>query len=316
MRNQSRVVFLLAFLIPASSCSRGPKYQFPLVQKYTTQAGDVFYFRPRDGQFVLVERRRALAVAIAPGPNIEVFSYDDRITVSRPLAESEMLENRTFLENVGAQTQLAISADGRLLAGGNMSGVVSIWSLVDGSIVLRLKNASAVRSLAFSPDGNFLAIGLAKPTGEPSDTVWLYDVRANSTYRSFGSNSAVALGWSPDGRQYAAGLDDGSVLLAEAAGYSEPHRIALSSSPVVALAFHPSGQFLASAHSDKRILIHKLPAAELIFTFEPALPPNPLFPRGFEEVAFDGTGSHLAADYADGDMRIWDASALAKPWVK
>src|SRR5438093_7661513 len=108
MRIRSKAAMLLALFLTAVSCSRGPKYQFPLVQKYTTQAGDVFYFRPRDGQFVLVERRGALAVAIAPGPNIEVFSYDDRITVSRPLAESEMLENRTFLENVGAQTQIAI----------------------------------------------------------------------------------------------------------------------------------------------------------------------------------------------------------------
>jgi len=58
-----------------------------LVQKYTSQAGDVFYFRPRDGQFVLVERRKALAVAIAPEPNIEAFSYDDRVTVSRPMSE-------------------------------------------------------------------------------------------------------------------------------------------------------------------------------------------------------------------------------------
>jgi WD40 repeat protein len=283
-----------------------------LVQKYTTQAGDVFYFRPRDGQFVLVERRKALAVAIAPNPNIEAFSYDDRITVSRPMPQSEMLENRSFLENVGAQTQLTMSADGRLLAGGDTSGVVSIWSIADGSALLRLKNASAVQSLAFSPDGNFLAIGIAKPVGEPSDTVWLYDIRATSTYRSFGSSAAVALAWSADGRQYAAGLEDGSVLLAEVTGYSEPHRIAVSSFPVVALAFHPSGRFLASAHSDKRILIHKLPTAELIFTFEPALPPNPLFPRGIEEVAFDGAGSRFSADYADGDMRIWDASALAQ----
>ena len=316
MRNRAKAVFLLAFLLTASSCSRGPKYEFPLVQKYTTQAGDVFYFRPRDGQFVLVERRRALAVAIAPEPDIEAFSYEDRITVSRPLQQSEMLENKIFLENVGAQTQLAMSADGRLLAGGDTNGVVNIWSVVDGSALLRLKNASAVRSLAFSPDGNFLAIGLAKSVREPSDTVWLYDIRGNSTYRSFGSSSVVALAWSPDGRQYAAGLDDGSVLVAEAAGYSEPHRIAASSSPLVALAFHPSGQFLAAAHSDKRILLHKLPTAELIFTFEPALPPNPLFPRGFEAVAFDGTGNRFAADYADGDMRIWDASALAQSLAK
>jgi len=105
MRIRSKAAILLALVLPAISCSRGPKYEFPLVQKYTSQAGDVFYFRPRDGQFVLVERRKALAVAIAPEPNIEAFSYDDRITVSRAMPEGgpqgkpqgEMLENRTLL---------------------------------------------------------------------------------------------------------------------------------------------------------------------------------------------------------------------------
>ena len=308
------MVLLLA--LPAVSCSRAPKYEFPLVQKYTTQAGDVFYFRPRDGQFVLVERRKALAVAIAPDPVIEAFSYEDEIRVSRPQPEGAMLENRTFLEKVGPQQVLAISADGHFLAGGDTNGVVNIWNTATGELELQLNHTSAIRSLAFSPDHNLLAVGLTKPAGESSDTTWLYDVRRHSAKRSFGSNSVLALAWSPDGHWYAAGLDDGSVLLAEAATYSEPQRIVLSTSPIAALAFHPSGLFLASAHMDKRVLLSKLPKGEPIFTFEPALPPVPFFPRIIESVAFDGTGARLAIDYADGDMRIWDTSALAKSLAK
>jgi len=324
MRIRSKAAILLALVLPAISCSRGPKYEFPLVQKYTSQAGDVFYFRPRDGQFVLVERRKALAVAIAPEPNIEAFSYDDRITVSRPMSEGgpqggpqgEMLENRTILEKLTAQQILAISADGRLLAGGDGNGVVNIWNVPNATLEARLKEASGILSLAFSPDGNFLAIGLAKPADEPSDTVWIYDIRGESTQRSFGRNAALSLAWSVDGRWCAAGFDDGSVLLAETGTYSEPQRLVLSTSPIAALAFHPSGLFLASAHLDKRVRLTKLPKGEPVFTFEPALPPIPFFPRVIERVAFDGTGGRLAVDYADGDIRIWDSSALAKSLTK
>src|SRR6267154_2478054 len=316
MRIRSKAAILLALILPAISCSHGPKYEFPLVQKYTSQAGDVFYFRPRDGQFVLVERRKALAVAIAPDPNIEAFSYDDRITVSRAMPEGgpqgEMLENRTLLEKLTAQQVLAISADGRLLAGGDANGVVNIWNVPNATLEARLKEASGILSLAFSPDGNFLAIGLAKPADEPSDTVWIYDIRGESTQRGFGRNAASSLAWSVDGRWCAAGFDDGSVLLAETGTYSEPQRIVLSTSPIAALAFHPSGLFLASAHLDKRVRLTKLPKGEPVFTFEPALPPIPFFPRVIERVAFDGTGGRLAVDYADGDIRIWDSSALAK----
>jgi len=97
MRDRSAAILLVLLALAAYSCSRAPQraLDFPLVQKYTTHAGDLFYFRPRDGQFVLLERRKALAVAVAPEPNIQAYSYEDRITVSRP--QDEMLENTVFL---------------------------------------------------------------------------------------------------------------------------------------------------------------------------------------------------------------------------
>jgi len=179
-----------------------------------------------------------------------------------------------------------------------------------------LKETNGILSLAFSPDANLLAIGLAKPTDEAADTVWIHDLRAESTQRSFGRSAATSLGWSADGRWCAAGLDDGSVLLTETGTYSEPQRIVLSTSPVASLAFHPSGLFLATAHLDKRVLLTKLPKGEPVFTFEPTLPPVPFFPRVIERVAFDGAGGRLAVDYADGDIRIWDSSTLGKSLTK
>jgi WD40 repeat protein len=310
MRNRSTALLLLLFVLASSSCSRTPKRAFPLVQKYTTQAGDLFYFRPRDGQFVLLERRKALAVAVAPEPDIEAYSYDDRITLSQP--QGDTLHNTKFIEKIGAQQALALTGDGRTLAGGDASGVVSVWGIPDGNLALHLDVPGPVLSLAFSRDGNWLAIGLAKPAGEPADTVWLYEVHSNGPHRSFGRTAVPALAWSPDGRWLAAGMDDGSALLSEASASSEPRRIVLSTSPVTALDFHPSGQFLASAHADKRVLLSKLPTAERVYVFEPALPPNPLFPRIIERVAFDGNGARLAAAYAEGDFKIWDTSALSQ----
>jgi WD40 repeat protein len=310
MRNRFTALFLLLFVLAASSCSRTPKLAFPLVQKYTTTAGDLFYFRPRDGQFVLLERRRALAVAVAPEPNIRAYSFDDRISVSRP--EGDMLHNTLFVEKIGAQQTLALTPDGRTLAGGDAKGVVTVWEIATGNVALHLDVPSAVLSLAFSRDGNWLAIGLAKPAGEPADTVWLYEIHGNGPHRSFGRAAVPALAWSPDGRWLGAGLDDGSVLLSENGSSAEPRRIALSKSPITALDFHPSGQFLVSGHADKRVLLSELATEKQVFAFEPALPPNPLFPRVIERVAFDGNGARLAAAYAEGDFRIWDTSTLAQ----
>jgi len=310
MKNRSAALLLLLFAVAAFSCKRAPKMEFPLVQKYTTQPGDLFYFRPRDGQFVLLERRKALAVAVAPEPRIEAYSYEDKITVSRP--NGEMLENRNFVEKISAQQALAITADGRTLAGGDANGVVTLWEIATGNVALHLDVPSSILSLAFSRDGNWLAIGLAKPAGEPADTVWLYEIHSNAPHRSFGRGTVKALTWSPDGRWLAAGLDDGSALLSDASAGGEPQRIVLSTSPVTAIDIHPSGLFLASAHADKRVLLSKLPKGEQVYTFEPALPPNPLFPRVIERIAFDGSGARLSAAYAEGDFKIWDTSSLTQ----
>jgi WD40 repeat protein len=310
MRNRSAALLLLLFAVAAFSCKRAPKLEFPLVQKYTTQPGDLFYFRPRDGQFVLLERRKALAVVVAAEPRIEAYSFDDKITVSRP--EGDMLKNTPFVEKVGAQQALAITLEGRTLSGGDAKGVVTLWEIASGNVVLHLDMSSPILSLAFSPDGNWLAIGLAKPAGDPADTVWLYEIHSNAPHRSFGRGTVTALAWSPDGRWLAAGLDDGSVLLSDAGAGGEPQRIVLSKSPVTALDFYPSGRFLASAHADKRVLLSELATGKQVFTFEPTLPPNPLFPRVIERVAFDGNGTHLAAAYAEGDFKIWDTTALSQ----
>jgi WD40 repeat protein len=309
MRTGSAALLFVLLVLAASSCSHTPKRAFPLVQKYTTQAGDLFYFRPRDGQFVLLERRKALAVAVAPEPDMEVYSYDDQITLSQP--QGDLLHSSKFIEKIGAQQALAITPDGRTVAGGDANGVVTLWGIPGGNLTLHLDVPSPILSLAFSPDGNWLAIGLAKSSGEPADTVWLYEIHANGPHRSFGRAAVSALAWSPDGRWLAAGLDDGSLLLSEAGADRQPRRMVLSPSPVTALAIHPSGLFLASAHADKRVLLSKLPTGELLYTFEPSLPPNPLFPRVIERVAFDGNGARLAAAYAEGDFKIWDTSALS-----
>src|SRR2546429_4248533 len=226
MRNSSATLVLLVLILGASSCSRAPKRDFPLVQKYTTEAGDLFYFRPHDGPFALLERRKALAVAVAPEPDIEAYSYDDRITVSRP--QGNMLQNTTFVEKIGAQQALAIAADGRTLAGGNANGAVSLWEIATGNLTLHLDVPGPVLCLAFSPDGNWLAIGLAKPAGEPADTVWLYEIHARGPHRSFGRSAVPALAWSPDGRWVAAGLDDGSLLFSESGARRETPPISLS----------------------------------------------------------------------------------------
>jgi hypothetical protein len=150
MSSRSLAIVVVLMVLSGSSCSRSPRYSFPLVQKYTTNPGDLFYFRPSDAQFVLLERRKALAIVVALESGIHAYSYPDRITVSRP--NGDILENTALLENIPPQQALAITNDGRTLAGGDASGVVTVWDVASRNAQLQLNEPAAVLSLAFSQD--------------------------------------------------------------------------------------------------------------------------------------------------------------------
>src|SRR5262249_42157323 len=55
---------------------------------------------------------------------------------------------------------VALSPDGKTIAGGGLDGTVRMWDLANGALAFELKNgsAAAVIGLAFSPDGKTLAV--------------------------------------------------------------------------------------------------------------------------------------------------------------
>jgi len=311
MRPSFLATLLLASVLAAPGCTPAPKYAFPVVQKYTTRPGDLFYFRPDDGRFVVLEGRGALAVAVAPLPRVQAYAHDTHVAVGRP--SGGVIEITSFAQNISAQQALAITPDGQLLAGGDESGFVTLWDVASGDSPRRWKAApTPVLAAAFSPDGSMLAVGVQKAPGASTATVRVWSLDAAAPRRAFGGRDVAALAWTPDGGMLAAGEANGTVLVAEVLGATAPRSLQSSTAAIAALDFHPGGVFLAVAHADKRVVLWKVPTGEAVYTFEPDVPADPLFPRGIERVAFDPGGTRLAVAYSDGDFRIWDTSVLVK----
>ena len=301
---------VLASALMLAGCSR-PQHDFPLVQKYRLKAGDLFYFRPDDSQFVAIERSGSLALAVAPGPRIRAYAHDTRIAVGRPVGEG--IEVHNFVENIGAQQVLSLTPDGRMLAGGDRFGAVTLWDLATGSVLQQWKESGPLLSVAFSPNATMLAVGLEKVTTS-MDSVRVRDLGDNTLRRSLrGDADVTALAWMPGGeRLLAAGHSNGSVLLVEPFSAAAPRSLQSSAVSVSGLDFHPEGMVLAAAYADKRVMLWNVSTGKAIFIFEPDTPSDPLLARGIERIAFDPRGNRLAAAYADGDVRIWDTSALSK----
>jgi WD40 repeat protein/DNA-binding SARP family transcriptional activator len=166
---------------------------------------------------------------------------------------------RPFLDS-GSAPKLDFSPDGRrIVTGGGTK--VRIWQADSGATLAGLPDLSeAVTALAFSPDGERLALGLAQ--GEAG--VW--DVKSGRKQVDlFGHRASVtAIRFSRDGRQMLTSSVDGSVRLWDAASGKELHTLARLAAPVTGAAFSPDGDHVAVSSRDGVVRILTVNIRELI----------------------------------------------------
>ncbi|HYG82162.1 MAG TPA: TIR domain-containing protein, partial [Pyrinomonadaceae bacterium] len=177
---------------------------------------------------------------LAAYPDQEVnsfaFSPDGRLLVGGGMEKKVHLwdvarrkEVKVLGEHADRVTAAAWSARANLLATGDVSGEVVLWDMGEQKELARLPQGDGARSLAFSPDGKLLAVGLGDPL-EPGSgkAIRLWDVATRT----------------PRG------------LLTGHAGRVE------------ALEFGPSGGALYSTGEEENVFVWDVPAACALTFFE------------------------------------------------
>jgi len=170
-------------------------------------------WRSADGTFL-----RALT-APAAGPSDLAFSPDGKSLVGSGMGVAWIwsVEDGSLMRTLQVSDEevkgVSFSPDGKILATVHEAGI-ELWSVSSGELIRQIGTAMAspLASLAYSPEGNFIASGDQNVLDPKIHLRWAADGKMRTELS--GHNGAISeLAFSPDGKTLASASTDGTVRL-------------------------------------------------------------------------------------------------------
>jgi WD40 repeat protein len=194
------------------------------------------------------------------------------------------------------------SPDSRLLAATSPPNALTFWEIAQGPpqrrATMNLSAPPADRPV-FSPDGRQLALAV----GGEAAGVGIWDVATGQRVTQLpdapGKPAIGAYAFSPDGRLFATGYDQGAARIWDARGWSPLRSLAGHAQKVQAIAFAPGGRVLATGSVDTTVRLWPVESGAA-----------PIVLRGDAgavfALAFAPDGQTLAVGTVDGVVKFWN----------
>lgn len=235
-------------------------------------------------------------VAFSPdNSSVAIAGFDSTIKL---LEVSSGKEIQNLRGRVRPVSSLTFSADGQYLACGGFPSTIQVWDLRKKQpIKLFQSGAGTITWLSFSPDGRSLF------SRDFQGTVKIWDVSSNRAARILAQNTeAVAL--SHDGKTLAVGGPDPTIRLLSTTDPAILSTLAGHTGRILALAFSPDDQTLASGALDESARIWDLKTGQLVAAL-PRTSEKYILPKYFSR-----NGKRLYA-LEGSAFQTWDLSSPA-----
>ena len=194
---------------------------------------------------------RASAAPRLPVPPAVESSIDDAADPARSQSADSPIAPFSQLKalDAGAPVKaIALSNDGRAVAGATDDGRIGVWDTAGDKIATLQGHEGQVTALAFSPDGKRLASAGSDGTAK----VW--DILRQREARTLGHKGPVtSVSFSPDGSQLATGSDDKVVSVWDLTGNGAFREYRGHKRPAQAVVFSPDGKRLVSTSREVRL---------------------------------------------------------------